>query len=82
MEKIDVDRMLDRMSANWPSEIIARKKVDEFMGHMITGKSVANFEALGDGPPKIKIGRLAGYPKQAFIDWLRPRIAIVHPNAD
>jgi predicted DNA-binding transcriptional regulator AlpA len=42
----------------------------------VTGKTVANYESKGDGPPKVKLGRLAGYPKELFIEWLKARLVL------
>ena len=66
----------DRMAINWPSEFIARTKIEEFTGGMITGKTVANYESRGEGPPKILIGRKAGYPKRLFVEWLKGRAVL------
>lgn len=76
--KEKVDELFDKMAADWSSEFIARKKVEEFTGGMITGKTVANFEADKDkvGPPKIKLGRLSGYPKGPFVEWLKSRTVV------
>ena len=76
--KEELEDLLIKMMENWPSEFIARKKVEEFTGGMITGKTVANFEAdkTKVGPPKFKIGAMSGYPKRAFIQWLKKRIVV------
>lgn len=77
MEEREVFEALDRMAERWPSEFIARKKVEEFTGGLLTGKTVANFEARKEGPPKIKWGRNAGYPKGPFVEWFKRRIVFV-----
>jgi predicted DNA-binding transcriptional regulator AlpA len=74
MKQKTIDELLDRMAANWPSEFIARKKIEEFSGGLMSGKTVANYETRKDGPPKVKLGRLAGYPKQEFVNWLKKHI--------
>ncbi len=78
MNRKELYDLLDRMAKSWPSEIVARKKVEEFTGGMLTGKTVANWESKGDGPPKLKFGRIAGYPKGPFIEWMKPRFFL--PN--
>ena len=71
-----IEQALKRMSENWPSEFIARGKIEDFTGGMMTGKSVANLESKGEGPDgSIKCGGKAGYIKGPFIDWLRPRLS-------
>lgn len=38
----------------------------------------ANEDSLGRGPlEKIMVGRVCGYPKAAFIDWLRERSKVI-----
>jgi hypothetical protein len=78
MNQIELNEMFDRMVANWPSEIVARAKVEEFTGGLLTGKTVANIEAdkTKVGPEKIRIGRRAGYPKAKFVEWLKTRTII------
>lgn len=69
-----INELFDKMAAKWPSEFVARKKVDVFTGGMLNGKTVANFESRGEGPPeKFKLGRLAGYPKASFTEWLKEK---------
>ena len=64
----------DRMAANWPSEFVARNRVGEFTGGMVSPKSMANYDSLGEGPEgRIKIGRKSGYIKHAFVEWLKTR---------
>ncbi len=56
-----LEETFDRMAANWPSELVARKRVGEFTGGMVSPKSMANYDSLKIGPPQIKIGRNSGY---------------------
>ena len=80
--KKTIDELFDKMAAEWPSEFIARKKVEDYTGGMVTGKTVANFETRGEGPSeKIKFGRLSGYPKASFTEWLKGKaiVAEVRP---
>jgi len=82
MKKQDLFLDIDQMAEKWPSNIIARKKVGEFTGHIVTGKTVANYEAKGEGPDgKIKFGRNAGYIKAPFVAWLKKHIALVEQRA-
>ncbi len=38
-------------------------------------RTVANDDSIGEGPTeKVYMGRNAGYPKQAFLEYLRKRI--------
>ncbi len=71
-----IDEALKRMEEKWPSEFIARTKIGEFTGGLISSKSMANYESDGVGPKgQIKCGGKAGYIKTSFIEWLRPRLS-------
>ncbi len=70
MEKVD----LSHLAARWPSSIVAREKVGEFTGGIISPKTIANLDASGDGPQeRVTIGRKVGYPVTPFIVWLESR---------
>jgi hypothetical protein len=41
-------------------------------------RSIANMDCLGQGPnERILVGRVCGYPRAAFIEWLRDRSKII-----
>jgi len=66
--------MFDRMGENWQSEIVARCRMGEFSGGMLTAKTMANYDFDGKGPDgRIKIGRKTGYIKKYLIEWLKLR---------
>ncbi|OGR01003.1 MAG: hypothetical protein A2511_01370 [Deltaproteobacteria bacterium RIFOXYD12_FULL_50_9] len=66
--------LLKEMAAKWPSSIVARRKVGEFTGGVISEKSMANLDCLGQGPSnRIKIGKIVAYPVKDFIAWLVER---------
>jgi len=70
MEKIN----LSLLAAKWPSSLVAREKVGEFTGGIITPKTLANLDATGEGPKgRITVGRKVAYPVGAFISWLESR---------
>lgn len=73
MTKEELREVFDRMVEKWPSEFVARKKVEQFTGGLVTGKTLANYDSLKQGPPRIKIGRNTGYPKAALTEWLKAR---------
>ena len=76
MNENELHETIDRMAAAWPSEFIARKKVAEFTGFLLTGKTVANYESQKKGPPKVKCGRTSGYPKRPFVEWLKTMLFV------
>ena len=72
-----VKDVFDEMAENWPSEIIARTEIKVFTGGLISPRYIANLDCRGEGPSgRIKSGRRTGYPKRAFVQWLRERSVI------
>jgi hypothetical protein len=70
--------VFDTMADNWPSDIVARCKIAEFTGGMLSPKSMANYDSLGEGPGgRIKIGRKTGYAKYPLVEWLKKRAKLV-----
>lgn len=65
--------VFQEMAESWGSQIVARTHVERFTGGMITPKTLANLDSLGQGPKRIKIGRKTGYPVNEFVSWLRDR---------
>jgi len=65
---------LSSMAARWPSSHVAREKIGEFTGGIITPKTLANLDSAGDGPHgRITIGRKIAYPVAELISWLESR---------
>lgn len=60
----------------WPSTIVARDKVEEFTGGLITRGTMTNLDSRGEGPPKFYLGpRKVAYFVETFIPWLEARVA-------
>jgi len=55
--------------------VIARKEIRKYLGGIISPKTLANLDSLGEGPPRIKIGRTVGYPTVELLLWLDDRQA-------
>lgn len=68
---------LSILATRWPSPFVAREKVSEFTGGIITPKSLANLDALQLGPKgRITCGRKVAYPVAELITWLESRTKI------
>ena len=65
---------LSHLAAKWPSSIVSRRKVSDFSGGILSEKYLANLDSLGEGPPRIKIGRQVAYPVSTLITWLENRV--------
>jgi hypothetical protein len=61
------------MAAKCPSAIIARSEIHAFTGGLIKGSYVANLDAKGEGPPKVRMNQKWAYPVADFVNWLRHR---------
>lgn len=57
--------------------IISRDRVEKYLGGVITSKRLANLDSLGEGPPRVRIGRKVGYPVGTFLIWLQGRTEIL-----
>ena len=63
-----------KMATQWPSTIVAREKIGEFTGGVISPTYMANLDSKGLGPARIiRIGRKAAYSVEDLVDWLEDR---------
>ncbi len=70
---------LSSMAAKWQSSHVARDRVGEFSGGIITSKYLANLDSAGKGPSgRVKIGRKVAYPVSSLIAWLQGRAKILN----
>lgn len=67
--------IFSQMAEKWPSAIVSRQQVGEFTGGAMKPRHQANLDSLGQGPPKIHIGRIVAYPVSDYVVWLRKRAA-------
>ena len=65
--------LFDELGQRWPSAIVARERLSDFTGGLISGKYMANLDCKGEGPPRLKIGRKIAYPTKSLIVWIRNR---------
>jgi len=53
--------------------IIARNHVETLLGGVISSKTLANLDSLGEGPKRMKIGRKVAYLTEDLLEWLANR---------
>lgn len=71
----------EKTAEKWPSEIVAREEVYKFTGGLFTPKTLANLDALKEGPKtKIRYKRKVGYPKSALVEWLCSQNPVISEN--
>jgi predicted DNA-binding transcriptional regulator AlpA len=73
MQKLNLSHLADK----WPSSVVARRKVSEFSGGILSEKYCANLDSQGLGPPRVRIGRQVAYPVTELIAWLESRASLV-----
>ena len=71
----DAKRAIQACADAWPSKIVARSKIAEFTGGVITAGSLANLDSQGLGVPgSFLIGRQTCYPVENVVAWLIERL--------
>ena len=58
--------------------LISRDHVEKLLGGVISSKSLANLDSLGEGPKRMRIGRKVVYKTEDLLEWLAKRT--VHLN--
>ena len=56
--------------------IVARKKIDQYLGGIISKNYLANLDSDGLGPNRVRVGRNIGYLRDELVDWLESRIKL------
>ncbi|HAS89607.1 MAG TPA: hypothetical protein DCS48_09940 [Desulfovibrio sp.] len=69
---LNVD-ILDKLRTSLPP-VFGRRYVEEITGGLIKMHTLANWDALGEGPETFKLANKVGYEKESFLKWLEPRI--------
>ena len=54
--------------------IVARKKIEHYLGGILSARYLANLDSDKKGPPRVKIGRNVGYLRDPLVDWLQSRL--------
>ena len=56
--------------------IIARNKIDRYLGGLISRGYLQNLDSQGRGPRRIRLGRRVGYLREDLVEWLQGRATI------
>lgn len=70
---------LSRLKDKWPSAYVAREVIDVFSGKILHSRTMANLDALGQGPKgRIRInGKKVAYSVDELIRWLEERSQVI-----
>lgn len=54
--------------------VFNRKTASQAIGGLMSPKTMANLDALNQGPPKVQLGAKVGYERESFLTWLKQRL--------
>ena len=63
---------LSDLGRNLPP-MIARDHVGKLLGGVISSKTLANLDSLGEGPKRMRVGRKVAYLTEDLLEWLALR---------
>ena len=72
-QKIDFRNLIPKLPV-----FIARDHVEEILGGIISSKTLANLDSLGQGPKRMRVGRKVVYKAEDLLDWLAQRTTILN----
>lgn len=76
--QIDLSIHFQRMAERWPSSLVARDRISDFTGGLISPGRMANLDSQGAGPRnRIRVGRKVAYPVTDLVEWLTQRAQII-----
>lgn len=62
------------LKSKWPSTIVARSRIKDFTGGLISPGTMANEDSRGTGPNgRFMIGNKTAYPVDSLIGWLEAK---------
>jgi len=70
-------QIIDSLRQQLP-KFVARAAVPTLLGGMVSAKTLANADSQLEGPEgSFRCGRKVVYPREALLEWLRPRLAMI-----
>jgi hypothetical protein len=72
-QKIDFSELIPKLPV-----FIARDHVEELLGGVISSKTLANLDSLGEGPKRMRVGRKVAYLTVDLLAWLEQRTTILN----
>lgn len=62
-------RFIDSLEQKLPP-VMARDRLDELLGGIISPSTVKGYDLKGKGPQSFRVGRGVAYPTRPFLVWL------------
>ena len=80
MHMQEISTIVENCKREWPSPLIARTEIFKATGGLISERYQANIDANPtiDSPPRFRCGRKVVYPRDAYFDWLKTRMAPIN----
>lgn len=72
---VSIDLIIENLRQNLPP-LFNRKTVQEALGQTIKARTLANLDALKQGPPKFRLGKNVFYERESFLEWLISRLRL------
>ncbi len=77
MSNEHVELLISELERTLPP-VIARAKVEGYLGGLMKASYLATLDSEGSGPEgAVRCGRHVGYLRKPFLDWLRKRMTAV-----
>jgi len=70
---MDKNLNFENLSKTLPP-LISRDHVEDYLGGVITAKTLANLDSEGKGPKLMRIGRKVAYMTADLLEWLSQRL--------
>jgi len=72
-QKIDFSNLIPKLPP-----LISRDHVETLLGGVISCKTLANLDSLGEGPKRMRMGRKVVYKTEDLLEWLETRTVILN----
>jgi hypothetical protein len=69
---MDLDSIMSIFAKDMP-EIVLRKDIRKHTGGWLAPGTLSNLDAKGEDPPRVRLGKYAGYPRGLLLLWLKSR---------
>lgn len=70
---MDLDSIMSIFAKDMP-EIVLRKDIRKHTGGWLAPGTLSNLDARHEGPPKVRLGKYVGYPREELLKWLKNRM--------
>lgn len=70
----EIGKYIQKLKQELPP-FFTRKTVSEHLGGLLSSKTLANYDALDEGPtPRFTLGNKIGYERDSFLQWFEGKL--------